>query len=78
MVKPESFRRSIKRLLSPEYEVEFLGNKFEQTVRLLTERAAERIFSWIEKAIKKDFRPITIKSQKQYKNWFMHQLPVFR
>jgi len=63
---------------SQEYNVEFLGNNFDQIVLLLTEAKAERIFSWVKNVVNKNIQPILISSKRQYKKWTTNELLTFR
>jgi len=78
MVNPEEFRRKVKEIVSQEYQLEFLGKDFDQTVNLLTETKADKIYQWLKEVIEKNIRPILIGSKKPYKEWTINQLLTFR
>ena len=78
MVNPIKFKKELERLLLQEYEIEFLGKNFDQIVNLISETKAERIYAWIKDVIEKQIQPITIGSKKQYKDWTINQLLVFK
>jgi len=78
MVNPEEFKEKIKEIVSQQYNIEFLGSNFDQIVNFLTETKAEKIYQWISKVIERETQPIFIGSKKQYKEWALNQLLVFR
>ena len=78
MVDPEIFKKKIEEKISQEYNIEFLGKKFDQIVGLLTEIKAEKIYYWVEEVFKEKMRPIVIASQKPYKEWRINELLTFR
>ena len=78
MVDPETFKRNIKNIVAQEYTLEFLGNNCDQIVLLLSEINAEKIYAWIKRVAQKDIQPIAVASPKQYKDWTVSQLLVFR
>ena len=78
MVNPEEFKGKIKEIVSQQYNIEFLGNNFDQIVNFLTEIKAKKIYQWISKVIEREIQPIFIGSKKPYKEWSLNQLLVFR
>lgn len=78
MVKSEEFKQKIEQILSQEYKVEFLGNNFDETVSLLTDIKANKIYEWIDKVLNKTIQPIFVGSDKKYKNWKINELLTFR
>lgn len=78
MVDPEEFKNKIKKIVSQQYNIEFLGNNFDQIANLLTDIKANKIYHWISKVTQKEAQPIFIGSKKQYKEWVLNQLLVFR
>jgi len=78
MVNPEEFKEKIKEIVSQQYNIEFLGSNFDQIVNFLTEIKAKKIYQWISKVIEREIQPIFIGSKKQYKEWALNQLLVFR
>jgi hypothetical protein len=78
MVNPTEFKESIKKIISQEYQIEFLGDNFDKIVNLLTETKAEKIFSWLNEVLKQNITPLSVVSKKQYKQWEIKELLVFR
>ncbi len=78
MVNPEYFKKKIEEMLSQEYSVEFLGDDFDQIVKLLTEAKADKIYQWVESVVNESIRPIVIAAKKPYKEWVINQLLTFR
>lgn len=78
MVHPEEFKTKVRKIVSQDYKLEFLGDKFDQIVNLLTDTKVLKIYAWLEEVLKKEIQPITIGSDKTYKEWKMNQLLVFR
>jgi hypothetical protein len=62
MVDPVFFRESIRKNISQDFEIEFLGKNFDQIVSLLSFTKAEKIFSWISEVINKKIQPIVVSS----------------
>jgi hypothetical protein len=77
-VNPEEFKAKVRSLASQDYKLEFLGDKFDQIVTQLTDTKALKIYDWVEKVLKKEIQPITVGSDKTYKDWKMRDLLVFR
>jgi len=78
MVNPDEFKGKIKEIVSQQYNIEFLGNNFDQVVNFLTDIKAKKIYQWISKVIEREAQPIFIGSKKPYKEWSLNQLLVFR
>ena len=78
MVNPEEFKAKVRSIVSQDYELEFLGEKFDQIVHLLTDTKAAKIYAWLEDVHKKEIQPIVVGSDKTYKEWEMNQLLIFR
>ena len=78
MVEPQDFKNKIRDLISQEYNLEFLGNNFDQIVNLISDTKAQSIYSWIQETIERKVQPITIGSKKQYKDWKINELMTFR
>jgi hypothetical protein len=78
MVEPTEFRRSIQKLASQDYKVEFLGKDFDKIACSLTGTKADKIYSWISEVISKSIQPIVVGSDKQYKEWQVRDLLTFR
>ena len=78
MVEPQDFKNKIRDLISQEYNLEFLGNNFDQIVNLISDTKAQSINSWIQETIERKVQPITIGSKKQYKDWKINELMTFR
>ncbi len=78
MVNPTEFKTKIGLLLAQENRVEFLGQKFEQIVSLLTESKAEKIYQWLKEVIERKIQPIAVGSKNQYKEWQVRELLTFR
>ena len=75
MVNAEEFKGKIKEIVSQKYNIEFLGNNFDQTVNLLTEIKAKNIKildpacgsgSFLIKAF--DYLNENLSSNKEYKH----------
>ena len=78
MVNPDNFKKRIEHTISQDYKVEFLGKNFDQTVNLLTEIKAEKIYEWVEDVVKDNIQPILVGSRKPYKEWRVSELLTFR
>lgn len=78
MVNPEEFKMRVEEIISQEYHIEFLGNNFDQIVRLLTDTKADKIYQWIGGVVKENIGPIVIAAKKPYKEWTIDQLLTFR
>lgn len=78
MVDPKLFKEKIETLVSQDYKIEFLGEDFDQIVRILTDAKAEKIYFWIEETLRRNIQPITIGEKKPYKEWSLNQLLIFR
>ena len=78
MVDSIEFKEKVESLVSQDYNLEFLSKNFNQIVNLLTETKAEKIYTWLEKVIKKEVQPILIGSKKPYKEWKINELLTFR
>ena len=74
----ESFKKTIRGLVSQEYQIEFLGDNFDKTVQLLSSLKADEIYRWVKMAVSKEIQPIIARSNKKYKKWDIHQLLSFR
>lgn len=77
-MQPEEFKAKVRSIVSQDYQLEFLGDNFDQIVALLTNTKATKICAWLGEVLKKEIQPITIGSDKAYKDWKMNQLLVFR
>ncbi len=71
MVNPDEFKRKIKEIVSQDYHLEFLGDSFDQIVRLLTDIKADKMYQWIKEVVDESIRPIVIATKKPYKNWMI-------
>jgi len=80
MVDVENFKKEIKKLVSQDYELKFLGgsDKFDNIVVKLSESKANEIYIWIRKIISTEIRPISTSSKQRYKDWLVRDLPSFR
>ncbi|MBI3032476.1 hypothetical protein HYY69_03305 [Candidatus Woesearchaeota archaeon] len=78
MVDSEYFKTKIQEIITQNYEIEFLGNDFDQIVKQLTDVKAEKIYNWLSEIIKRKIQPIFIGSNKVYKEWTVNQLLTFR
>ncbi|MBI4918767.1 hypothetical protein HY837_02475 [archaeon] len=78
MVNPEEFKKHIEKIISQNYQVEFLGKNFDQIVGLLTETKTEKIYDWVGEVIQKKIQPILVGSKKKYKEWVIGELLSFR
>jgi len=78
IVNPEKFKKRIEKIVSQQYKIEFLGNNFNQIAELLTDKKAEKIYSWIEEVAEKKIQPIFVGSKKKYKEWTVNQILTFR
>ena len=78
MVNPNEFRKRIEVIISQDYKVEFLGKNFDQTVNLLTEHKAEKIYQWVKEIVERKIQPISIGSKRSYKEWTISELLTFR
>lgn len=47
MADIEKFKEKIRNIISQSYKLEFLGDNFEKTVKLLSETKSEKIYRWI-------------------------------
>ncbi|MBU1203826.1 MAG: hypothetical protein KKG60_02030 [Nanoarchaeota archaeon] len=78
MVDATEFRTRVTKILSQDYQIEFLGGNFDKIVNFITETKAGKIYAWISEVINENIQPIIISSKKSYKKWKMNQLLVFR
>jgi len=78
MVSPNDFKENIKKHLSQEFSLEFLGDDFDKIVSFISDTQAEKIYSWITQILNKNIQPIVIGSKKQYKDWRVYELLFFR
>jgi len=78
MVDSENFKKTIRNMISQEYELEFLGDNFDKIVNLLSESKADNIYEWIKEVIERKTQPITIGSKKKYKEWQLYNLLTFK
>jgi hypothetical protein len=77
MVDPSEFKKQIKKRIIQNYTIEFLGDDFDDICRQISDTRAQRIYTWIEKAIKNEVQPIPKTSDKKYKQWFVYELLTF-
>jgi hypothetical protein len=80
MVDAQIFKDEIRKLVSQQYELKFLGgnDKFENIVAQLSQSKADDIYNWIRKIISTEIRPISTASKKKYKDWQVRELLAFR
>jgi hypothetical protein len=78
MVDADEFKARIRGMVEQEYTLEFLGEHFEETVSLFSERLADSIYAWLQKVIERKVQPIIVGSDKKYRDWRMHELLTFR
>ena len=79
MVEVEIFKYNVRKKLSQDYELEFLGDNFDKIVGMLSEAKSEGIYEWIERIIKDEIRPILARKSKQkYKEWYPQELLSFK
>ena len=78
MVDAGEFRKRITEYLLQTYQIEFLGNNFDEIVNLLTDVKAQKILDWVNKVMQRKIQPIVIGSKKQYKEWRVNELLTFR
>ena len=78
MVNINDFKKRIKRMLSQDYQLEFLGDNLEEIAHLLSDTKAEKIYQWVQDIVALNIRPIVVGSSKIYKEWKTHQLLTFR
>ena len=78
MADPSGFRAHIRGLVRQEYALEFLGERFDEIVSLLSEKQADAIYSWIGNVLEKKVQPILIGSERRYRDWKAHELLTFR
>src|SRR3989344_874418 len=78
MVNPNEFKQKIEKIISQKYRIEFLGDKFNDIVKLLSDTKAEKVYAWIENVFKETIHPISIISKKKYKQWQINELLTFR
>ncbi len=78
MVDVEKFKENIRNRMSQDYRLEFLGDNFVKTVKLLSETKSEKIYEWIENIIKGDIHALSVGSKKKYKDWSVYELLFFR
>ncbi len=78
MVEPKEFKNHIRKIVSQDYQLEFLGKEFDFIANSLTETKAKKIYQWISRIIERSVQPITISSKKPYKKWPINQLLTFR
>jgi hypothetical protein len=78
MANPEEFKGRIRNIVSQDYQIEFLGNDFDQIVKMLTPAKEEKIYKWVEEVTQRNIQPITVGESKPYKQWKMHHLLIFR
>jgi len=68
MAKSELFKRKIQEKLLQNYKLEFLGNKFDKIISLISENQLDNIYTWLEKIISKTLYPFLQKQIKSTKN----------
>ncbi len=78
MVNIEEFKQRVASIVSQAYQIEFLGNNFNEIVSMMAETKAEKIYSWLEEVLEKNVQPIVTGSKKTYKNWQINELLTFR
>jgi len=78
MVKSQDFKEKIQKIISQDYSIEFLGTKFEDICRQLSDSKAEKIYSWILNVLEKKIQPISLASKQNYKDWKVNELLIFR
>jgi hypothetical protein len=78
MANPIEFKKQIESIISQKYQIEFLGDNFNQIVNLLTDTKTEKIYKWIKEITAKKIQPILVGSKKAYKEWAINQLLTFR
>jgi len=71
-------KKRIKGTLHQDYDIEFLGDNFDEITKQLTDSKADKINRWIEEVILRRIQPITIGSNQKYKKWPVNQLLIFR
>jgi mRNA-degrading endonuclease HigB of HigAB toxin-antitoxin module len=77
MVDPSEFKKQIKKRIIQNYTIEFLGDDFDDICKQISDTRAQRIYAWIEKAIKNEVQPIPKTSDKKYKQWSVYELLTF-
>ena len=77
MVDPTSFKKEIRKRISQEYSIEFLGDNFDDICRHISDLRAEKIYVWIERVIRDEIQPIPKTSNKKYKRWLVYELLTF-
>lgn len=78
MAESEVFKKRIQEIIAQEYHVEFLGTNFDTIVKQLTDIKVEKIYNWLNEVMKKRIQPISIGSDKKYKEWIINELLTFR
>ncbi len=78
MVNAQEFRNKIEKIISQEYQIEFLGKNFDQIVSLITETTADKMYQWLHAVVERKIQPIIVGSKKQYKEWPVNELLTFR
>ena len=77
MVDPSEFKKQIKKRIIQNYTIEFLGDDFDDICGQISVTRAQRIYDWIEKAIRNEIQPIPKTSDKKYKQWSVYELLTF-
>ena len=78
MVESQIFKEEIRKIVSQDYKLEFLGDDFDKIASFVSESRAKSIYSWIQRVLIKEIQPITIGSKRQYKDWKINDLMTFR
>ena len=73
------FKKTIRDIVSQDYQLEFLGDNFEKIVKLLSPAKANSISGWVKRIIIKEIQPILArKSKNKYKKWPLNEILSFR
>ena len=51
MVDPEDFKGNIRKLISQDYKMGFLGDDFDKIAARLTKVQADKIYGWVNSVI---------------------------
>jgi hypothetical protein len=77
MVDPSEFKKQIRKRIIQDYTIEFLGDDFDEICLQISDTRAQRIYDWIDKAIRNEIQPIPKTSDKKYKQWSVYELLTF-